>query len=81
MDAQLSAGMASGATVFPSQRSEPHRTGELAAAGGSDDIASVDWGTAAVPRRTLPSWVLIALFVAALGAGLLLTFVIANLVR
>jgi len=86
MDKRLSEHIASGATVFPSDLgSGPHdsqRSADLMSPVGSQYPGDVDWAAAAAaPARALPPWMLAALFVAALGGALLITIIIAKLVR
>ncbi len=93
MDAQMSAEMASGASVFPSQRSsQPARAGRSSDSSAHDpqralDLASPvgqqypehDWAAAA-PARALPPWMLAVLFLGAIGVALAITILIAKLV-
>jgi hypothetical protein len=76
--------MASGATVFPSDRgSGAHdRAGDPASGGHPYAAGPGDWSAAGgAPVRTIPPWLLAVLFVGALGGALLITILIAQAVR
>jgi hypothetical protein len=77
MNAQMRDQMASGATVFPSPRAM-----DVASPVGQQHPGGVDWAAAAnAPARALPPWMLVVLFVGALGGALLITILIAQAVR
>ncbi|MGN6105828.1 MAG: protein kinase domain-containing protein, partial [Kofleriaceae bacterium] len=86
MNAQMSAQMASGATVFPSDLgggpNDAQRAADLASPVGPGYPEGVDWAAAAAtPARALPPWLLAVLFVGALGAALLVTILVAKALR
>jgi len=115
MNAQLSAQIATGASVFPSGLSggvhpgapaphppvpaarssepshppmsapgamDPQRAASFMSPVGQQYPERVDWSAAAAARtRAVPPWLLAILFVSALGGALLLTIVIARLIR
>jgi serine/threonine-protein kinase len=75
MNAQLSAQIATGATVFPS-------AADVASPVGQHYGDGVDWAAAAAaPAKALPPWKLIVLFVGAIGLALLITIIIAKIAR
>jgi hypothetical protein len=77
MDTQLRDQVASGATVFPSDRGSGSH--DAAAPGGP---GPGDWSAAGgAPVRVMPPWMLAVLFVGALGGALLITILIAQAVR
>jgi hypothetical protein len=93
MDRQLSQQVASGATVFPSARpshanvsdsgpQDQQRMVDLASPVGSGYGDNVDWSqAAAAPARAIPPWMLAVIFVGAIGVALLVTIIIAKIVR
>ncbi len=95
MDSQLSAQMAAGATVFPSESgrrrqpesglqpsNEPHRALDLASPVGNQYGEQVDWAAAAAaPARAIPLWMLAVIFLGAIGVALTITIIIARIVR
>jgi serine/threonine-protein kinase len=86
MNARLRDQMASGATVFPSDRgggpNDPNRAMDMASPVGHQNPMQVDWAAAAnAPARAMPPWMLALLFVGALGGALLITILIAQAVR
>jgi serine/threonine protein kinase len=79
MDRELRGQMASGATVFPS---DAQRAANLASPIGGQYGNDVDWNkAAAMPARAIPPWMLGVIFVAAIGVALVITIIIAKLVR
>jgi tRNA A-37 threonylcarbamoyl transferase component Bud32 len=79
MDRELRGQMASGATVFPS---DSQRAANLASPVGAQYGNEVDWSqAAALPARAIPPWLLGVIFVAAIGVALVVTIIIAKLVR
>jgi hypothetical protein len=82
MNAQMRDQMASGATVFPSDRGSGPHGAEMASPVGPQYPGGVDWAAAAGrPARAMPPWMLAVLFVGALGGALLITILIAQAVR
>ncbi|MBS1123011.1 MAG: serine/threonine protein kinase [Deltaproteobacteria bacterium] len=89
MNAQLSEQIATGATVFPTTGSyknaptlDPQRAAELASPVGHHYPAQVDWAAAAArPARPMPPWMLVLLFLGAIGVALAITMVIARIIR
>ncbi|MBA3392466.1 MAG: serine/threonine protein kinase [Deltaproteobacteria bacterium] len=96
MDSQLSAQMAAGATVFPSEsgrrrqpesglqqaNNDPHRALDLASPVGNQHGDHVDWAAAAAaPARAIPPWMLAVIFLGAIGVALTITIIIARIVR
>jgi len=119
MSAEMSAQIATGASVFPSESrggggslrpepgaagppglppppppglgdgyppspasADPQRAASLMSPVGQQYPEQVDWAAAAAsPARAVPPWLLVALFVGAIAVALILTTVIAKLVR
>ena len=87
MDKEMSAQMAAGATVFPSERlsrvseSGPQDPAALVSPVGGQYGDGVDWAqAAAAPARAIPTWLLAVIFVGAIGVALGITIAIAKLV-
>jgi len=89
MNRELREAVESGATVFPSppRPSMQHmehgqNAAELASPVGQYYGDNVDWAAAAAaPAKALPPWMLVLLFVGALGVALTITIVIAKIIR
>jgi len=91
MNAELRGQIATGATVFPSPpRSsvpdsgahDPQRVADLVSPVGQHYGDGVDWAAAAAtPTRAIPPWMLAVLFVVAIGVALLLTIIVAKIIR
>lgn len=61
---------------------DPQRAAELMSPVGQHYPENVDWNAAASsPARAVPPWLLAALFVGAIGVALLLTVIVARLIR
>jgi hypothetical protein len=66
----------------PGNLIDPQRAANMMSPVGQHYPEHVDWGAAAAARaRAVPPWLLVVLFVAALGIALALTIVIAKLLR
>jgi hypothetical protein len=62
--------------------SDPQRAANLMSPVGEHYPAQVDWSAAAAVRaRAVPPWLLAIIFIGAIGVALVLTIVIARLVR
>ena len=87
MDREMSAQVAAGATVFPSERfsrsgdSGPQDPAALVSPVGGQYGDGVDWAqAAAAPARAIPPWLLGVIFVGAIGVALAITILIAKIV-
>jgi hypothetical protein len=80
MSAEMSAQIARGADVFPSGPSGPDPN--LMSPVGAQYPQQVDWDqAAAMPARALPTWMMVLLFLVAIGVALGLTILVAKGLR
>ncbi|MBX3160794.1 MAG: serine/threonine protein kinase [Deltaproteobacteria bacterium] len=78
---EMSQQMRQGATVYPST-ADSARAADMASPVGNQYQGNVDWAAAAAtPAKALPGWKLAALFIGAIGGALLLTLIIAAILR
>ena len=68
--------------LIPHPHHDPHHAAQMVSPVGDQYPHAMDWAAAAArPAKALPPWLLAVLFVGALGVALMLTIVIARIVR